>query len=298
MPLLTNPLASAEQLSSRLSSNLPTDVLDAVFVATQCLTQAAGILLELPQSTTAQANVILARYWVSARLGEFEFSVRSPGSPVETYETNNEVQDLSAAAIYVVSKDGPSPRSPRDLCSVYTYLCSSSSSFFRSKEVYRGYPSAYCPSESAYASFHSRLMEVEARILYDLGYDTTVALPHPLAITYLQSLDFAGKPRKEITSRVVAYLNTALISPQVLYLTHQPGEIATAAIFLAARDVGAKMPPEPWWELFDVDREQLGFLACSLNSVEPLMRKQKEEFKFLADGMVTRRKVEEALATS
>lgn len=76
MPLLTNPLASAEQLSSRLSSNLPTEALDAVFVATQCLTQAAGILLELPQSITAQASVVLARYWVSEPLGAFEFSVR------------------------------------------------------------------------------------------------------------------------------------------------------------------------------------------------------------------------------
>ncbi|KAL2107265.1 hypothetical protein VUR80DRAFT_5451 [Thermomyces stellatus] len=280
MPLLTNPLASADQLSSRLSSNIPTEALDAVFVATQCLTQAAGILLELPQSVTAQANVILARYWVSAPLGEFEFS------------------DLSAAAIYVVSKDSPSPRSPRDLCSVYTYLCSSSSSFFKSEPPPRGHPSSYCPSEGSYASFHSRLIEAEASMLHALGYDTTVALPHPLAVTYLQALDFAGKPRKEITSRAVAYLNTALLSPQVLYLTHQPGELATAAIFLAARDVGAGMPPEPWWELFDVDREQLGFLACSLNSVDSLMRKQREDFKFIADGMVTRKKLEEALGTA
>lgn len=184
------------------------------------------------------------------------------------------------------------------MCSVYTYLCSSVSSFFRPTPPPRGHPSTYCPSESAYASFHSRLMEAEARVLHALGYDTTVALPHPLAITYLQALNFVGKPRKEITSRVVAYLNTALLSPQVLYLTHQPGELATAAIFLAARDVGAKMPPEPWWELFDVDREQLGFLACSFNSVDSLMRRQREEFKFLSDGMVTRKKVEEAMATS
>ena len=200
--------------------------------------------------------------------------------------------------MYVVSKEGPTPRSPRDLCNAYTYLCSSSSSFFRPDPPPRGHPSTYSPSEGAYASFHSRLMDAEASVLYALGYDTTVALPHPLAITYLQALDFAGKPRKEITSRVVAYLNTALLSPQVLYLTHQPGELATAAIFLAARDVGATMPAEPWWELFDVDREQLGFLACSLNSVEPLMRKQREEFPFLADGMVTRKKIEEGLATS
>jgi hypothetical protein len=74
MPLLTNPLASPEQLSTP-TSLLPPDVLDAVFVAVQCLTQAAGLLLELPQSTTAQANVILARYWVSEPPTSFEFSV-------------------------------------------------------------------------------------------------------------------------------------------------------------------------------------------------------------------------------
>jgi hypothetical protein len=75
--LLSNPLASAEQLSNRASnSQFPSDALDAVFVAVQCLTQAAGLLLDIPQSTTAQANVVLARYWVSEPPETLEFSVR------------------------------------------------------------------------------------------------------------------------------------------------------------------------------------------------------------------------------
>jgi len=83
----------------------------------------------------------------------------------------------------------------------------------------------------------------------------------------------------------------------MLYLTHQPPELAAAAIFLAARDLAAPMPPDPWWDLFDLDREQLGFLAVALISLEPLLARQRREFAaFLADGMVTRDKVAQALA--
>jgi cyclin L len=76
MAHMTNPLATAEQLYRRSSfSSLPTDLQDAIFFATQCLTQAAGILLELPQSVTAQANIILARYWMIDSPMTHEFSV-------------------------------------------------------------------------------------------------------------------------------------------------------------------------------------------------------------------------------
>jgi hypothetical protein len=40
------------------------------------LTQAAGLLLRLPQDITAQANVLLFRYWLIDGLMEWEFSVR------------------------------------------------------------------------------------------------------------------------------------------------------------------------------------------------------------------------------
>lgn len=78
MAHLTNPLATPAQLYHRASfSSLPQDLQESVFIATQCLTQAAGMLLELPQSVTAQANVILARYWLVDSPMAHEFSVRS-----------------------------------------------------------------------------------------------------------------------------------------------------------------------------------------------------------------------------
>ncbi|KAJ4189667.1 Hypothetical protein NCS54_00243400 [Fusarium falciforme] len=278
MAHLLNPLATASQLYHRSSfSALPQDLQDAVFIASQCLTQAAGQLLELPQSVTAQANIILARYWL----------VDSPMA--------NEFSDTSAAAIYLVSKMGPQPRSPRDVSNVYAYLLSDDSAFFRSNSATENDPKSYYMSEADYHTFQTRLLAIEARILYTLSFDTHVSLPHPLAITYLQTLDFLAKPKSAISLRTIQYLNTALLSPQMLYLTHQPHALATAAIYNAARDLGAKMPECEWWEVFDVDREELGFLVVGMRSVENYLRKQKEEIPNLAQGMLTRKVIDEEL---
>jgi hypothetical protein len=81
MAHLANPLATPSQLYHRSSfSPLPQDLQEAVFIATQCLTQAAGLLLELPQSVTAQANVVLARYWLIDAPMAHEFSVSDKGA--------------------------------------------------------------------------------------------------------------------------------------------------------------------------------------------------------------------------
>lgn len=89
MSHMSNPLARSSQLYARRSvagpssgggrvgAPLATDLQDAVFVAGQALTQAAGKLLRLPQSATAQACVLLARFWLVERVMSCEFSVSS-----------------------------------------------------------------------------------------------------------------------------------------------------------------------------------------------------------------------------
>lgn len=122
-----------------------------------------------------------------------------------------------------------------------------------------------------------------------------MALPHGLAVTYLKALDFMGvNPSARLAQRVVAYLNTALLSPQLLYLTHQPSALAVAAIYSAAKDLDAKMPECAWWEVFDVDREELGFLVVGMRSVEGAVRAGREEASAeLREGnMITRAGVE------
>ncbi|KAI0509272.1 cyclin [Xylaria bambusicola] len=279
MAHMTNPLATVDQLYKRTSSfgALPSDLQDAIFFATQSLTQAAGLLLRLPQSVTARANVVLARYWLEEPLLANEFS------------------DVSAASLFLVSKLSTHPSRPRDVINVYTYLLSPSSPLFRSPPSPTVDKPSFYISDSEFDACRRRVMRIEARMLYVLGFDTHVALPHGLAVTYLQALDFCGDAsRARITRRVVAYLNTALLSPQMLYLTHQPNALAVAAIYSAARDaeIGAKMPECPWWEVFDVDREELGFLVVGMRSLEGLVRKLGEDFEgFGKGGMVTRKDI-------
>ncbi|KAH7248812.1 cyclin-like protein [Fusarium redolens] len=275
MAHLLNPLATTSQIYHKSSfSSLPKDLQDTIFITSQCLTQAAGQLLELPQSVTAQANVILARYWL----------VDSPMA--------NEFIDTSAAALYLVAKMGPQPRSSRDISNVYAYLLSESSFFLQTPGSPKNDPRSYYVSEADYHAFQTRILAIEARILYTLSFDTHVSLPHPLAVTYLQTLDFLAQPKSIISLRTIQYLNAALLSPQMLYLTHQPHALATAAIYNAARDVGAKMPECEWWEVFDVDREELGFLVVGMRSVENYLRKIKEDMPDLSVGMPTRKSID------
>lgn len=298
---MTNPLVTAEQLYQRNNLNLlPNDLQDVIFFMTQSLTQAAGVLLQLPQSVTAQANVVLARYWLaeSRPLMTTEFSVstlsRSITCSVGEQVRTNISQDISAACMFLITKLGQRPRTPREISNVYAYLLSSSSAFMRNKSATppTNDPESYYLSESDYFDFHNRVLALEGRILYTLSFDTHVALPHPLAVTYLQALEFCNhQPKEAISKRAIEYLNTALLSPQLLYLTHQPNMLAVAAIYNAAKDVGAKMPECEWWEVFDVEREELGFLVVAMRSLDGWVRKQREDNPWMREGVLTRKMV-------
>lgn len=77
MAHLANPLVSPEQLASsrRINDALPVSAQDLIRFSTARLTQAAGILLRLPQSVSAQAVVLLYRYWTVEELTGDEFKV-------------------------------------------------------------------------------------------------------------------------------------------------------------------------------------------------------------------------------
>jgi hypothetical protein len=123
-------------------------------------------------------------------------------------------------------------------------------------------------AEGRYENARSRLFEIESHILRVLGLQTHVALPHTLCINYLQTIDaFQSGSGSVVAKAAFRHLNSALLSPQLLYLTHQPSALAVAAIYLASREVDVKLPEVEWWEVFDVDREELGFLVVALRSV-------------------------------
>lgn len=135
-------------------------------------------------------------------------------------------------------------------------------------------------SEGDYERARDRLYAIEAQILRTLGFQTHVALPQPLCINYLQTLDAFGSPEdgSAVAKRAFEHLNSALLSPQLVYLTHQPHALAVSAIYLAAREVDVKLPGVEWWEVFDVDREELGFLVVALRSIEGFAMEEMQKW--------------------
>ena len=307
MSHLSNPLATAEQLHQRaLVNSLPVEIQDSIRYYTARLTQAAGILLRLPQDITAQANILLYRYWLINDLMQHEFSVCMMSNPVFYYgwieeRRANAWQDVSAATIYMTAKVSASPRSLRSITNVYAYLLSPSPILSASDNATSS-PESYFVSESTYVTNRNRYLHIEGQLLNALGFNVHVALPYPLAITYLQALDVFSASHnrenpntgKEVGRRAIKYLNTALLSPQMLYLTHQPCALATAAIYLAARDIGVKLPDVEWWEVFDCEREELGFLAVGMRSVEGLAKREQDSWGN-NKGMITRSDVRRKL---
>ncbi|KAF2500451.1 hypothetical protein BU16DRAFT_453163 [Lophium mytilinum] len=266
---LVNPLATTAQLSSSGSQldGVPADLEDSVRFAGASLTQAAGMLLRLPQEIIAQAVVLFTRFWVGPEGGSL-------------IEYGTEI--VSASSLYLIAKLSPYPKSPRQILAAYAYLSSLptsllTSSLFSSKTPEN--PDAYYLSEGTYLTQRAALMKTESHILRVLGFNTHVALPYTLCINYLQTLDVFQHPQASaLAKRAFAHLNTALLSPQLLYLTHQPPALATAAIYLAAREVGVQLPDNEWWEVFDTDREELGFLVVGLLSMESFVKGEEERW--------------------
>lgn len=178
------------------------------------------------------------------------------------------------------------PQSARSVLNVYAYLLSPTSPLQHTSQDTAGKekPDAesYYLSEGSYYAARMTLLQTESILLRSISFMTQVTLPHHIALTYLQTLGvLPPSPTAKssaLATRTLAHLNTALFSPQLLYLTHQPTALAVAAIYLAAREVGVKLPNTEWWEVFDVDRETLGFLVVGLGSCEGWVQDEKERW--------------------
>lgn len=280
---LANPLVTSIQLLHFKSASNPST--PSSHFATFLLTQAAGILLRLPQETIATAIVLLQRYLIST-------ASNAPGSTPPPTPTL-----LSSTSLYLASKLSSLPTSPRSLINVYALLTSPTSSplpFINhnapppssSKPSPAPDPHGHYISEGSLATHRLALFTQESHLLTSLAFSTHVALPHPLALTYLSALGFTPShpATARLSRRVLAHLNAALLSPQYLYLTHQPNVLAVGAIYLAAREEGIRVVGGvDWWEVFDVGREELGFVVVALSSMEGFVQDEAEKWAAATD---------------
>ncbi|MCJ1244696.1 hypothetical protein MMC30_001895 [Trapelia coarctata] len=269
---LSNPLVTVEQLSTSSSQldSIPADLESSIQYNGALMTQAAGVLLRLPQEIVSQAIVTFNRFYVGPEGGSFRL---------------HSVKDVSAASLYLTAKLSFLPQSPRSVLNVYAYLLSDKSSFLSpsaDKADAKVDPESYYLSEGLYQSLRNILLSTESLILRSLSFTTHVSIPHHLALTYLQTLgalpSATTSTSTALARRTLAHLNTALLSPQLLYLTHQPPALAVAAIYLAAKEVGVKLVRTEWWEVFDVEREELGFLVVAMGSMVGWAEKEKQKW--------------------
>ncbi|KAK4993589.1 hypothetical protein LTR50_000199 [Elasticomyces elasticus] len=261
---LGNSLATVEQLATSASQldGVPADLEDSIRFQTQKMMQTAGVLLRLPQALIAQAIIILTRYWTGS----------------EGYSLlEGDAKDAATAALYLVAKVSADSVAPRPLLTVFAFLETHRHHLPALDEAPNVDQEAYHLSEADYHNARNRMFKAEAQLLKALGFDTHVALPYTLCINYLQALGVRSQPNGDLVARrAFAHLNTALLSPQLLYLTHQPTSLATAAIYLAARESEVKLPSDEWWEVFDTDREELGFLVVAFLSMREFALAEKE----------------------
>ncbi|KAF8420408.1 cyclin-like protein [Tirmania nivea] len=275
--LLANPLATPLQLaaSPSQSDGVPQDLEASLRFAGCALIQSAGILLRLPQTTVATAIVLFQRFYLVSSMRE------------------HPIRQTVSAALFLSSKLTEQARKPRDIINILTYIFSVPtpcpiSPPKTSDSPAKPDPETYYVPESTYFAQRTHLLQLETHILRAIAFQTHIALPYTLAINYLQALD-ALKSHPTIVKRTFGYLTDALLSPSLLYLTHQPNALAVAAIYLAARECGAKMPDTSvvpgggreggWWEVFDVEREELGFLVVCLKAVGEWVGMEVEKWR-------------------
>lgn len=60
--------------------------------------------------------------------------------------------------------------------------------------------------------------------------------------------------------------------------------MAAAAAYLACRECGVKLPGG-WWEVFDVEREELGFLVVGMKGVGEFVEGQMKEWRRRSEGI-------------
>lgn len=123
-----------------------------------------------------------------------------------------------------------------------------------------------------YYDLRDSLIVSEMQLLKRLGFDVQVQLPYALMINYVQLLDL--KEHTELPKRAWLHLNDGLQTP--IYCMFPPETIATAVIFLAARELSIQLPqePVPWWRLFDCDLPDILAIVCWIHALPDLLVRQ------------------------
>ncbi|PWN34657.1 cyclin-like protein [Meira miltonrushii] len=286
MPQLLNTLATKEQVTCTPSrqDGIPCDLEDEIRVYGCRLIQEAGMLLGLPQVTMACAQVLFQRFWFVSSLRQFRMLDIAMGclflsSKLE--ETPKRIRDLINVFDYLVKRDQhqakyrPGPRS-HQLGKARRKANTASTSNGTANHHAQIPPFEYKPMTYFANEFYDTkdaLVIAEMQILKRLGFQVQVNLPYATMVNYLQLLGLTGSQTQDSPvahdGQTFAQLAWAILNDSLqttIYCLFPPHVVAVSAIYLTSTLVKVSPPlpqqPKPWWELFDVSREEVR-IVCS-----------------------------------
>jgi len=149
-----------------------------------------------------------------------------------------DVKKAGMAALFLSTKTEETPKKMRDICNV----------FWRIHLRESNLPLAPLDiQKEEYWKLKEDVMQTERYFLKELGFIVHTAHPHKFILNFLKILNQTSS--KELAQRAWNYLNDGLRTN--ICLRFPPPVIATAAIYMAARDLAVPLPeePKPWWEL-------------------------------------------------
>lgn len=134
-------------------------------------------------------------------------------------------------------------------------------------------PSGVITSES-HRALRDEMLRVELHVLKELGFGfyNIMDHPHKFILYYLRvlELDIEG----DVSQRAWNYVNDSLRTD--LSLRFRSEVIACAAIYMASRSLGIKLPDNPpWWVLFNADMQEMGEIC---NTILALYHRPKVAF--------------------
>ncbi|KAH9030638.1 cyclin-like protein [Lactarius pseudohatsudake] len=268
-----HPLASLSQIQSTPSAQdgVPHSIEEDLRAYGCKLIHQAGILLNQKQVAVATAQIILQRFFYVSSLKQFS------------------VADVGMGALFLSSKLEECPVRMRDLINVYDLLLQraahtvASTSFAHPPPEFKYTPMSYFGN--TFYDLREALVVSEMQILKRLGFDVQVVLPYGTLVNYMRLLGLTS--RSEAMSMAWGYLNDALQTS--VYALYAVPTVVSAAILLTTRQLGIALPSDPmncWWELFDVDWEDL-WSVCGY--VMRLYRERTTDERVEIMGLLTKR---------
>lgn len=218
-------------------------------------------------------------------MGALFLSSKLEESPVRLRDLINVYDFLIQRGLHF-SKHNPSPRTkqlPRQ-----SSKTSSSSSSSNPAPPFHYEPQQYF--SSSFYDYKDALVIAEMQILKRLGFQVQVNLPYATMVNYLQTLGLADAERHPgVAQRAWGILNDACVQAPGLavfsqcahtrsllfvhslqtpvYALFAPHVLAAASIYLVMHTMKPQpavlpLEPKPWWELFDVTREELRIVCA------------------------------------